>query len=122
KLRRWLKKGTSADDVFQKLKLNRGVESIVGSPKLETMATYVRVFNKKNPGQETTLMKTITNAYGEAAVAKGLEAAANVHKTKSNALELQGAQFNQWIAKDIKVDDVLPKVFQVESNSASALE
>ncbi|KAL4086431.1 hypothetical protein PRIC1_014135 [Phytophthora ramorum] len=121
-LRGWLSKGDSVDDVLKLLKLDKGVQKLAADQNMQTLATYVRVFNKQNPGEKTTLMKAITASYGDDAVARGLAEAAKVSKTESSALELQGAQFNQWMTQKLDPEDIYASVFKIGASSASAME
>jgi uncharacterized protein with PhoU and TrkA domain len=96
-MREWLRSGKSADDVFELLKLDDGLETLLTNPSLNILASYVNRFNQQNPGKETTLVGTMMLSYGDEAVARMLEAAKKVPSTEKLATEMQVAQFNQWI-------------------------
>jgi hypothetical protein len=66
------------------------------------MTGYIKQFNKANPGKETTLVNTFAVSYGDAAVAKMLEAAKRKPGTEKFAKELQTAQFQQWLVEGAK--------------------
>uniref|UniRef100_H3GN90 RxLR effector protein n=1 Tax=Phytophthora ramorum TaxID=164328 RepID=H3GN90_PHYRM len=107
KLRSWLKKGQTTDDVFARFKLNNGVDDVLSNPKLKTWVTYVEMFNKQNPENKVSMTSTLTKTYGEAAVARVLDAGTKVASTETIAKRLQAELLRGWLSKGDSVDDVL---------------
>jgi hypothetical protein len=114
----WLQSGKSADDAFALLKFDKAGVNLLSSSKLDTWVTYMKAYNLNNPAKRpATMIKTFTGAYGDAPLAKILEAAKGVASTKKMAQELQLAQFNQWVMQGLKPDDVFHTVLKLKPNT-----
>ncbi|EEY67117.1 secreted RxLR effector peptide protein, putative [Phytophthora infestans T30-4] len=98
----WLREKTSMDAVLKFLTLDKGVDSLLTNPSFTALETYVRLFNKQNPGKETSVIKELMVFYGDEAVSKMLEAAKKVPNTHAQATALQNAQFKLWFAEGAK--------------------
>ncbi|POM74121.1 Avirulence protein (Avh) [Phytophthora palmivora] len=92
-----LNKGVLPTDVFRgTLKLDR-VDDLFTDPKLNTWVNYLNDFNTKYPEQKTTMLKTLTENFGDAKLTVMINAATKNAKTKVMAENLQAAQLNQWL-------------------------
>nr|QMU24854.1 PaRXLR30 [Phytophthora agathidicida] len=89
------KSGTPINKVFQDLHLNRGMENILDETNLRSFATYIRIFDPKNPDE--ILISTITKKYGEMDVARFIYKAKQVKGSEKLAGNLQATQFLKWI-------------------------
>ncbi|ETN23985.1 hypothetical protein PPTG_00454 [Phytophthora nicotianae INRA-310] len=107
----WLAAEKSPNEVFRRLKLDKGMGNLFANPTMHTMTDYLNVFNFKCSRKHMSLMKTIAESYTDAAVAKAIREAAKDPETKSNALVLMGLQFDEWIIKEIKPAKMLQRVF-----------
>ncbi|KAJ8554778.1 hypothetical protein ON010_g9704 [Phytophthora cinnamomi] len=74
------------------------------------------LLRSESPKIDTLVTRPRPPMTDEAIVARGNEAATKSPKTETTALQLREAQFEQWI---IGLDDVLPKVFKVQADSAT---
>ncbi|KAF4130444.1 hypothetical protein GN958_ATG20338 [Phytophthora infestans] len=98
----WLRKKTPMDTVLGFLTLDKGVDKLLTNPSFTALKTYVRLFNNKNPGKETSVIKEMMVFYGDEAVSKMLEAAKKVPNTHAQATAMQTAQFKLWFAEGAK--------------------
>ncbi|ETI57242.1 hypothetical protein F443_00438 [Phytophthora nicotianae P1569] len=98
----WLQNKKSMDDVFKILTLDKGVDNILTNQNLNALGTYVNLYNKKYPGQETSVIKELMVFHGDEAVSKMLEAAKKVPETHTLAKALQTAQFKLWFVEGAK--------------------
>ncbi|KAG6623562.1 putative secreted RxLR effector protein [Phytophthora cinnamomi] len=92
-----LQKGASADEVFKLFQLDNGMSKLLTNGNLKSWETYVGMLNKQNPDKEVSVIKTITNIYGDEEVAKVLFTAKSSLWTKDVATDLQKALYKQWI-------------------------
>ncbi|ETL33139.1 hypothetical protein L914_14286 [Phytophthora nicotianae] len=106
RLKTWLEAGKSTDDVFKLLTLDNIADDLLANPQLQAWINYMRLFNSKNPKQQSTLIKTLTSHYGDDGVAKIIETAKQVPATATVAKRLQTEQIQRWITQDISPDDV----------------
>ncbi|KAG2982563.1 hypothetical protein PC120_g24618 [Phytophthora cactorum] len=105
-LKEWLKGGKSTDDVFKLLTLDNVANDLLATPQLQAWINYMKLFNKENPKQQTTLIKTLTSHYDDAGVAKIIETAKQVPATATIAKRLQTEQIQRWIAQEKSPDGV----------------
>ncbi|ETN03633.1 hypothetical protein PPTG_15608 [Phytophthora nicotianae INRA-310] len=98
-------KTLSPEEYFKVLKLDDGVDKLLANPKLETWLSYVGKFNAKHPGQETTVIQTLTKFYDDVDLVKALEAAKKVPQTENIATDLQTTLFSTWIRNKISPDN-----------------
>ncbi|KAG7384325.1 hypothetical protein PHYPSEUDO_002790 [Phytophthora pseudosyringae] len=110
----WLGDKKSPAHVFQLLKLDDAATNPLNSPVLDAWTSYLTLFNYVNPGKETTMIKTFTTAYGDAALAKLLNSAKAVPETESIAKNLQLAQFTRWMRKGQNPDKIYRNVFKLD--------
>lgn len=105
-VRTWIKAEKTADDIFELLKLDEGIEKLLTNSNLGTYVSYMNLFNKYSPGKETTLVNTFVTYYGDEAVAKTIEAAKNEPGSEKLAKELQVALFSQWLREGAQPKDI----------------
>ncbi|KAK1941110.1 hypothetical protein P3T76_007816 [Phytophthora citrophthora] len=112
----WVQRGNTADDLFELLKLDRGMENLL-NPKLDIFSGYLNLFNKySKPGEETTLVSTFITYYGDEVVAKTIAAAKKVSSTKEKATELEMALFTQWFLDGAKPHQIW-KMLRMEKST-----
>ncbi|KAF4143019.1 hypothetical protein GN958_ATG07785 [Phytophthora infestans] len=114
----WLRKKTPMDEVLRFLTLDKGVDNLLTNPSLNSLDTYVRLFNKQNPGKETSVLKQLMLFYGDEAVSKMLEAAKKEPRTHALATAMQTAQFKVWFAEGSKPSQIW-KMLDMEKASWS---
>ncbi|KAF4138878.1 hypothetical protein GN958_ATG11835 [Phytophthora infestans] len=103
----WLKDDESVDDVFRLLKLHTDGYSALGSPKLEALDYYMKMFNREKSGQET-LLQVLTNGFdGEHNLAKLLIRAKKDPRTSELANAMENALLNKWLSSKSRPVDVL---------------
>ncbi|ETL86276.1 hypothetical protein L917_14285 [Phytophthora nicotianae] len=102
----WLAKGTSTDDVFKLLTLDKPSEGLLTNSKLTEWIHYMKLFNKANPKKQTSLIKTLTAHYGDEALVKMIDAAKQVPSTATFAKRLQTEQRQLWLTQGKSPDDV----------------
>ncbi|KAE9329249.1 hypothetical protein PR003_g15595 [Phytophthora rubi] len=88
-LKSLLKKGTSTDDMLDKLKLNTGVVNILENPTFKRLDDYVAMYKDAFPHSGVTMVGTLTARYGDDAVARALEAGKKSIATEEMAKKLQ---------------------------------
>ncbi|KAG2948412.1 hypothetical protein PC117_g6066 [Phytophthora cactorum] len=104
--RYWLWRKQSIEGLFKQLKLDGGLNKILANPKFNTWATYVNLYNKKNPGKEVTMAGILTNTYGDLALSRMLEVALNVGNQRKMAAVLAQQQRQGWQSAGKSADDV----------------
>ncbi|KAG3016376.1 hypothetical protein PC128_g6986 [Phytophthora cactorum] len=104
--RYWLWRKQSIEGLFKQLKLDGGLNKILANPKFNTWATYVNLYNKKNPGKEVTMAGILTNTYGDLALSRMLEVALNVGSQRKMAAVLAQQQRQGWQSAGKSADDV----------------
>ncbi|KAG1694410.1 hypothetical protein DVH05_021490 [Phytophthora capsici] len=109
----WLDSKLSPYDVFKLLKLDDVATKPLNNPALDTWTSYLTLFNYVNPGKETTMIKTFTQAYGDEALAKMLLSAKEVAATENLAKSLQLGQFTRWMRKGKNPDKIYLNVFKL---------
>ncbi|EGZ04647.1 hypothetical protein PHYSODRAFT_292784 [Phytophthora sojae] len=98
-LRNLLNEGKSADDALALLKFDDKVDDLLSNRrKLKKLTKYVARYKNKFPESDVTVVGTLTNKYGDHALAGMLEAAMSSTnpKTKALAEKLQAEQFRLW--------------------------
>nr|AEK80741.1 Avh144 [Phytophthora sojae] len=98
KLREWLKRGKSTDDVFKLLTLDKAADDLLANPNLNAWINYIKLFNEENPTQKVSLIATLTAKYGDDGLAKLIEAAKKVPSTEDIAKRVQAEQLQSWLA------------------------
>ncbi|ETP53651.1 hypothetical protein F442_01468 [Phytophthora nicotianae P10297] len=106
RLKFWLFQKKSAADAFTALKLDQHMDDVLLSPKLNTLSTYVDMFNKKFPDSQVSLAGTLIAKYGDVAVAKALVRAKETSRSKDIASKLQTQQLEGWLNSHKSVEDV----------------
>ncbi|POM62231.1 Avirulence protein (Avh) [Phytophthora palmivora] len=112
----WLADGKSTDDIFKLLKLDiASLENLI-DPRLSAWTSFMRAYNMAStPGQEASLVATMSKHYTELGLAQLLEAAKIVPQTEKIAKDLQVAQFTRWLNEGKTQDDVA-KLLQLNQN------
>ncbi|KAL3663773.1 hypothetical protein V7S43_011188 [Phytophthora oleae] len=119
KLRSWLSKEKSVDDIFSKLKLNSKLDDALGSPDMRTLNSYVDLFNKKYPDKQVSLIGTLKTHYGDYAVAEAIMSAQG-GLAKERAGMFQFFQLKDWFGKGKSVDDLF-SILKVTDDGPKAL-
>ncbi|KAL3663728.1 hypothetical protein V7S43_011143 [Phytophthora oleae] len=106
--RYWLWRKQSAEDVFKQLKLDGGLEKLLSSRKFNTWASFVNIYNKKNPNAKVTMAVILSKNYGDLELAKTLEVAMGsmVKTERKMATTLSLQQRAGWQAAGKSADDV----------------
>ncbi|CAI5715235.1 unnamed protein product [Peronospora effusa] len=91
----WLTAKKSAADVVKLLMLDKA-ENVLRHPT-NFAGQFVKQFNLANPESRTSLIKVLTNHYGEYGMFKIIEAAKQVPDTARLARRLQEEQFQYWL-------------------------
>ncbi|OWY93480.1 RxLR effector protein [Phytophthora megakarya] len=102
RVRLWLKKEYSVDDVWRMLQLNGDLKNVIANPKLELLDKYVGLFNKKYKNQES-LVGILSLRYGEDNVMMALLDARQVDN--------HGNSVND-VFKILKIEDDGPKFME----------
>ncbi|KAG6616522.1 putative secreted RxLR effector protein [Phytophthora cinnamomi] len=111
--RYWLWRKRSADDIFKRLKLDGGLDTLFSNPKLKTLNTYIALLNKKNPDKTVSLAGLISKSYGDLALARKIEYALNDPSQKRMAAMLAFQQRQNWKAAGKTSDEVF-KMLQLD--------
>ncbi|EGZ14919.1 hypothetical protein PHYSODRAFT_286221 [Phytophthora sojae] len=98
KLREWLKRGESTDDVFKLLTLDKAADDLLANLNLNAWINYIKLFNEENPTRKVSLIATLTAKYGDDGLAKLIEAAKKVPSTEDIAKRVQAEQLQSWLA------------------------
>ncbi|KAG3100395.1 hypothetical protein PI124_g14929 [Phytophthora idaei] len=86
---RWLATGKTSDDVFEMLRLNKGVDNLLTNPNLGAWYSYWFKFNSQNPEEATAMVHTITRFYSFKDLSVMLEKAKNAPSTAKIATKWQ---------------------------------
>ncbi|POM71667.1 LOW QUALITY PROTEIN: Secreted RxLR effector peptide protein [Phytophthora palmivora] len=116
-MKSWLNSGKSADEVFQLLNLDVGVEKLLSNQNLEVWVRYMHMFNKRYPEHQTTMVDTMSNYYGDAVLSIMLETAKKSRNTQKLATELQVMHFNQWLMDGAKPAQIKAMLEQTKLTS-----
>ncbi|KAL3663753.1 hypothetical protein V7S43_011168 [Phytophthora oleae] len=106
-LKSWLNSGESADDVFKLLTLNNIADDVLANPKLEDWIEYMKLFNRKNPRQQTSLIKTLISHFDDDGVARLIQKAMQGDSTAKMAKRLEFEQFQRWLGQEKTPKEVL---------------
>ncbi|EEY56831.1 secreted RxLR effector peptide protein, putative [Phytophthora infestans T30-4] len=104
KLIEWKNRNSEPAAVMKLLNLDNDVGKALKSTELRRLDEYIIDFNLKNPNNQATLLRTLTKKYGESGVAKAIVSA--VKDDNMLAKRLQNQQFEDWLKKDMSVDQV----------------
>ncbi|KAG7378420.1 hypothetical protein PHYPSEUDO_010120 [Phytophthora pseudosyringae] len=116
----WLGAGKSSDDVFKLLELDRTGAKLLESPQFTTWTSYVEAFNRKNPGDEVSIVKKLTKSYDDATLASMVQEAMKVPSTETIAARLQNQQNQLWRSEGKSTDDVF-KLLKLNEPSLEVL-
>ncbi|GMF55043.1 unnamed protein product [Phytophthora fragariaefolia] len=105
-LQYWVAIGKSADDVFNVFNLAKAGKGLFTDLDFTTWIKYVDDINAKNPNKPVSTTDILIKHYNEDALAKLILLAKNTEATKSVAVKLETAQFNDWINHGKSADDV----------------
>ncbi|OWZ09863.1 RxLR effector protein [Phytophthora megakarya] len=119
----WFNSKKTVEDVFSLLKIKEEGTRFVFSRKLETMDSYIRMFDVRNPQQKTDKYKVLCDGFGgEDKFAIVISQAMKRPLTALEAVKYHYVMFNRWFAKDYDPMTVLIKVFKYsEDDVAKAL-
>ncbi|KAL4115005.1 hypothetical protein PRIC2_013901 [Phytophthora ramorum] len=102
----WLKKGMITDDIAGLLTLGKAADDLLTGSLLNAWVSYIKLFNKENPGEKMSMVATLTARFGDEAVATMVEAAKKVPKTAIIAKQVQAEQIQQWLVAGKTPTDV----------------
>ncbi|KAF4045103.1 hypothetical protein GN244_ATG02486 [Phytophthora infestans] len=106
-LKLWLKGGTkSTDDVFKAFSLDTAAEKGLANPQLQAWIGYMKLFNKKNPKKQTSLVTTLASHFEYDGLAKAIEAAKAVPQTAKLAKRLEFELIQRWLTQEKTPDEV----------------
>ncbi|KAE9097137.1 hypothetical protein PF007_g16729 [Phytophthora fragariae] len=105
-LQKWLAEGKTPDTVFTRMRLHKEKNWLLYRPQFTDWLKYVDDLSAKNPTKGTSAFSTLTAQYGDAALYKMIEEAANFAGPKDLATKLQKELMQHWIATAKSPDDV----------------
>ncbi|KAL4114312.1 hypothetical protein KRP22_004556 [Phytophthora ramorum] len=121
KLNLWLTTRKSAPQVFKLLKIDDTINDVLTNPKMNVLAKYISMYNKKNPNNQVSMVDLLSAHYGgEAAVARMFVKAKQSEATTSLATKLQAEQVAGWLKNDKSTDDVF-KILLLDDANANPL-
>uniref|UniRef100_H3H4M6 RxLR effector protein n=1 Tax=Phytophthora ramorum TaxID=164328 RepID=H3H4M6_PHYRM len=121
KLNLWLTTRKSAPQVFKLLKIDDTINDVLANPKMNVLAKYISMYNKKNPNNQVSMVDLLSARYGgEAAVARMFVKAKQSEATTSLATKLQAEQVAGWLKNDKSTDDVF-KILLLDDANANPL-
>ncbi|KAH7487642.1 RxLR effector protein [Phytophthora ramorum] len=106
RVRFWLRRGKTAEAVFKRLKLDKGVDEVLSNKNLATWFTYVKLYNNKHPDKRITITDMLTKTYGDEAMAKMLEIARDVPSKNRVADKMLTRMGYTWWRNEKSADDV----------------
>ncbi|OWZ16916.1 RxLR effector protein [Phytophthora megakarya] len=108
----WFNSKNTVDDVFSLLKIKEEGTRFMFNRKLETMDSYIRLFDTRNPQQKTDKYKVLCDGFGgEDKFAILISQAMERPVTQLGAKKYQDVMFSRWFAEDYDPMTVLIKVF-----------
>ncbi|KAE9072080.1 hypothetical protein PF010_g25629 [Phytophthora fragariae] len=110
----WLAAGSTADDVFKLLKLDKAGDDVLTSPLFNTWSMYMQIFNKENPAKKTTLYATLATHYSDDVLARMVESAKKVKTTAGTAKRVEATQIQSWLGRKQTPDNVF-KLLKLDS-------
>ncbi|KAL4167806.1 hypothetical protein KRP22_013290 [Phytophthora ramorum] len=100
KLKWWLYTRKSAPQVFKLLKIDDPINDVLTNSKMNDLAKYISMYNKKNPNNQVSMVDVLSARYGgEAAVATMFVRAKQSEATTNLATKLQAEQVAGWLKK-----------------------
>ncbi|KAE9293991.1 hypothetical protein PF008_g24659 [Phytophthora fragariae] len=108
---------TNGVQFLKELKLGDDIATALQSSKMDTLATYVNLFNKKHPDSKISVIRTLTAHYGDDAVARALVAATENGNTVERVSQLRR---DQLVDCQNSVDDVF-NLLKLRDNDYAAL-
>ncbi|ETL33091.1 hypothetical protein L916_14398 [Phytophthora nicotianae] len=102
----WLTSKLQPENVLKKLKLNGGRGDFLSDQNVETLATYISIYNARNPDIRTSLIETLSAHYGDDVVAKTLVIAKYDRATNELATTLQTQLLQTWSKSGKSAEDV----------------
>eukprot|EP00644_Phytophthora_capsici_P004518 jgi/Phyca11/110854/e_gw1.19.467.1 len=95
----WLKKQKTPGTVFFFLELNKAGERTFSSPKFELWVKYLNDFNKRYPGEKTTMIDSIRENVIDLQLIRILDEAEKIPTTKKLAQSLENDLIDKWVAE-----------------------
>ncbi|KAE9012232.1 hypothetical protein PR003_g8074 [Phytophthora rubi] len=120
KMNKYLLFNKNGVQVLNKMKLGDDVGAALKSSKMNALAAYIDLFNKKHPNNKISMIGTLTARYGDDAVADALVSAQRYLNTETLAKQLRKDQLAAWLEKDKSVYDVF-KLLKLGDDSYYAL-
>ncbi|KAE9182989.1 hypothetical protein PF004_g24081 [Phytophthora fragariae] len=108
---------TNGVQFLKELKLGDDIATALQSSKMDTLATYVNLFNKKHPDSKISVIRTLTAHYGDDAVARALVVATENGNTVERVSQLRR---DQLVDCQKSVDDVF-NLLKLRDNDYAAL-
>nr|QMU24882.1 PaRXLR58 [Phytophthora agathidicida] len=96
KIKYWLRKGKTEEEVMNMLKLGDDAAAALENPKLKVLTKSIASYNKKypDPDRELSLVETLVVHYGDDAVAKAMVAAMKDPNAENTLLK---ADMKSWL-------------------------
>ncbi|GMG17139.1 unnamed protein product [Phytophthora fragariaefolia] len=92
-----LNKGSTADDVLKLYVLSKSPDDILRAPVLQDWIAFMKLYNKNNRNDQTSLISTLTKHYDDDGVARMIMKALDKAETAAFAKRLQAEQIHQWL-------------------------
>ncbi|OWZ19748.1 RxLR effector protein [Phytophthora megakarya] len=120
KLKTWMRKEKTVDEVWKKLRLDESLNDAIANPSMNILVKYVNMFNKvnkKNPDKHLSVIKTLSSRYGEDTVAMAFLKATEDKSTNAIATRLLNQQQWGWLTSGKSADDVF-KILKVSDDGS----
>ncbi|KAG7389268.1 hypothetical protein PHYPSEUDO_010826 [Phytophthora pseudosyringae] len=105
-LQGWLKKGLISGGAVELLSLGNKADDLLTGSLLNAWVSYVKVFNKENPTEKMSMIKTLTTRFEDEALSTMIETSKRSAKTAAIANKVQGKQFQYWAGAGRTPDDI----------------
>ncbi|KAE8902632.1 hypothetical protein PF010_g11964 [Phytophthora fragariae] len=110
----WLADPDHPANMFQGLKLDKAGDDLISNPLLSVWTMYVKAFKTEYPFTKSTVIETLTKAYGDEKLATMIQAGTKVEKTEQFAKDLQTAQFKHWVTENKTPENIYKNVLKVD--------
>eukprot|EP00644_Phytophthora_capsici_P018561 jgi/Phyca11/575389/estExt2_Genewise1.C_PHYCAscaffold_730050 len=102
----WIHRKETPDNVMVELGLKQSMETLLENPLLNILTKYTETYNINYAVKKTTVVETLTRAFGDETVATMLLAGREKFTTKEIAKQFQADQLEMWLNNGQSIDDV----------------
>ncbi|KAK1935657.1 hypothetical protein P3T76_010352 [Phytophthora citrophthora] len=97
-------------EYFRLFNLDKAGENLLSSPNFQLWVKYLDDFNKKYPGEKTTMIENIRANYDDSSLVRILDAAEKAPSTEELAKNLQNALIYKWIDEKVPVAQLKQRI------------